>query len=124
MRLIVAAYLSVFLVVPAIAQQSAPPSDQPAPPAAAAPSAAPSPDAPQPGAMDPSIRRGAGRATTQNAKRAMCVNKLRAQGLRGRQMRDSIQLCLAEARVSCLKQAIAQKLSGAARKDFLKSCTG
>jgi hypothetical protein len=33
-----------------------------------------------------------------------------------------MQLCLAQARVDCLKQAIDQKIANDKRRDFIKSC--
>ena len=33
-----------------------------------------------------------------------------------------MQLCLAEARVDCLKQAIDQKVANAQRRDFVRNC--
>ena len=53
-----------------------------------------------------------------------CRAQAQAQGLRGQEARDATQLCVAELRVTCLKQAIAQKLVKEARKDFIKSCAG
>jgi hypothetical protein len=42
--------------------------------------------------------------------------------MRGQDRRDQVQLCIAQARVDCLKQAIDQKLVGTERKDFVKNC--
>ena len=44
-------------------------------------------------------------------------------GLKGQDQRDQMQLCMAQARIDCLKQAIDQKIVGPQRKDFVKSCT-
>jgi hypothetical protein len=33
-----------------------------------------------------------------------------------------MQLCMAQARLDCLKQAIDQKIVGPQRRDFVKSC--
>jgi hypothetical protein len=46
-----------------------------------------------------------------------------SQGLKGQDQRDQMQLCMAQARIDCLKQAIDQKIVGPPRKDFVKSCT-
>jgi hypothetical protein len=54
----------------------------------------------------------------------MCRDKVRAEGVRGAQTRDSLALCMEEVRMSCLKQAIAQNLNGPARKDFIRNCSG
>jgi hypothetical protein len=44
------------------------------------------------------------------------------QALTGQARRDQMQLCLAQARLDCLKQAIDQKIVGPERKDFVKNC--
>jgi hypothetical protein len=45
-----------------------------------------------------------------------------AQALQGQDRSDQMQLCLEEARLDCLKQAIAQKVVGPQRRDFIKTC--
>jgi hypothetical protein len=45
-----------------------------------------------------------------------------AQALQGQDRKDQMQLCLEEARLDCLKQAIAQKIVGPERRDFIKTC--
>jgi Spy/CpxP family protein refolding chaperone len=45
-----------------------------------------------------------------------------SQGFKGQEQRDQMQLCMAQARLDCLKQAIDQKIIGPQRKEFLKSC--
>ena len=45
-----------------------------------------------------------------------------SQGLKGQEQRDQVQLCVAQAHLDCLKQAIDQKIVGPQRKDFVKSC--
>jgi hypothetical protein len=47
-----------------------------------------------------------------------------SQKYTGQDKPDQMQLCMAQARLDCLKQAIDQKIVGPQRKDFLKSCTG
>jgi hypothetical protein len=56
------------------------------------------------------------------AKRAAC--KSSAQALKGQDRHDQMQLCMAQAHLDCLKQAIDQKITGPQRKDFVKSCAG
>jgi len=56
-----------------------------------------------------------------SGKRFACHNA--SLGLKGQDQRDQMQLCMAQARVDCLKQAIDQKIVGPQRKDFVKSCT-
>ena len=77
----------------------------PAPAAPAAPAASTAAAAPVPG-----------------AKRTACQNS--TQALKGQDKRDQMQLCMAQARLDCLKQAVDQKITGAQRKDFVKSCAG
>jgi hypothetical protein len=47
-----------------------------------------------------------------------------SQKYTGQDKRDQMQLCMAQARLDCLKQAVDQKIVGPQRKDFVKSCTG
>ncbi|EJN15901.1 hypothetical protein PMI42_00557 [Bradyrhizobium sp. YR681] len=56
------------------------------------------------------------------AKRVTCLAT--TASLKGQDKRDQMQLCLAQARVDCLKQAIDQKVVGAPRKSFIKTCVG
>jgi hypothetical protein len=44
------------------------------------------------------------------------------KGLQGQERQDQMQLCRAQARLDCLKQAIDQKIVGPQRQDFLRSC--
>jgi hypothetical protein len=53
-------------------------------------------------------------------KRVTCLGA--TQSLKGQDKRDQMQLCMAQARLDCLKQAIDQKIVGPQRKDFVKSC--
>jgi hypothetical protein len=55
-------------------------------------------------------------------KRVTCVAT--TASLKGQDKRDQLQLCLAQARLDCLKQAIDQKIVGEARKSFIKTCVG
>jgi hypothetical protein len=45
-----------------------------------------------------------------------------SQGLKGQERQDQVQLCVAQAHLDCLKQAIDQKIVGPPRKDFVRSC--
>jgi|SRR5271170_3323798 hypothetical protein len=54
------------------------------------------------------------------SKRFAC--QAASQGFKGQEQRDQMQLCMAQARLDCLKQAIDQKIVGPQRKEFLKSC--
>ncbi|MCX7309848.1 MAG: hypothetical protein NTZ72_18685 [Afipia sp.] len=55
-------------------------------------------------------------------KRETCRQSVAAKGLKRQEARDQLQLCVAQARVECLKQAIDQKLRSGARRVFVKSC--
>jgi hypothetical protein len=96
------------LAVAAFAQSTSTPqaTPTPAPSAAAAAPAA---------AANPSTG-----AATGGGKRAECL--VAAQGKKGQDRQDEMQLCLAQGHVDCLKQAIDQKVVGPQRKDFIKSC--
>ncbi len=58
--------------------------------------------------------------SSSGGKRAGCLTA--AQGKQGQDRQDQMQLCMAQARVDCLKQAIDQKVVGQQRKDFIKTC--
>src|SRR5580704_4570554 len=45
-----------------------------------------------------------------------------SQGFKGQEQKDQMQLCMAQARLDCLKQAIDQKIIGPQRRDFVKNC--
>jgi hypothetical protein len=55
-----------------------------------------------------------------SGKRFACQTA--AQGFKGQERQDQMQLCVAQARLDCLKQAIDQKIVGPQRRDFVKSC--
>ncbi|MBR0847556.1 hypothetical protein JQ543_07370 [Bradyrhizobium diazoefficiens] len=56
------------------------------------------------------------------SKRMSCLAT--TASLKGQDKRDQMQLCMAQARLDCLKQAIDQKIVGQGRKDFIKTCVG
>ncbi|RTL50851.1 MAG: hypothetical protein EKK40_12150 [Bradyrhizobiaceae bacterium] len=56
-------------------------------------------------------------------KREMCRQTVSAKKLGRREARDQLQLCVAQARVECLQQAIEQKVrAGTQRRVFVKGC--
>ncbi|MFT4121158.1 hypothetical protein [Bradyrhizobium sp.] len=55
-------------------------------------------------------------------RRVTCLAS--TQSLKGQDKRDQMQLCMAQARLDCLKQAIDQKVVGEPRKTFIKTCVG
>ncbi len=126
MRVAVIALVAFCFLLPANAQQQSQPADKPpmdndaGPPAAAPP--APPPGAP-PAQTGPATAPSPARAAAQARNRA-CRAQGVQKGLRGEALRDSMQVCALEIRLACLKKAIAQKIVGPARRDFIRDCTG
>jgi hypothetical protein len=56
------------------------------------------------------------------SKRMACVTA--ARSVSGQEHQDQMQLCMAQAHLDCLKQAIDQKITGDERKAFVKTCVG
>ena len=56
------------------------------------------------------------------SKRFAC--KAASEKFSGQDRIDQMQLCMAQARLDCIKQAIDQKIVSPQRKEFLASCTG
>jgi hypothetical protein len=83
------------------------------------PSAAPQP-APPAAATAPASRAVA----AQSGKRQSCRQDEGAKGLSGQDLRDQVQLCVAQGQLDCLKQAIDQKVNGPQRRDFMRTCMG
>ena len=54
------------------------------------------------------------------SKRYAC--RATAQKFQGQDRADQMQLCLAQARLDCLKQAIEQKVVGSQRREFVRTC--
>jgi hypothetical protein len=61
-------------------------------------------------------------SSATGGKKAAC--QAAAQSLKGQDKRDQMQLCLAQAHLDCVKQAIDQKTVGPQRRDFIKTCIG
>ena len=55
-----------------------------------------------------------------SSKRFACQGA--SQGVQGQERQDQMQLCVAQARLDCLKQAIDQKIVGRQRRDFVRDC--
>ena len=64
----------------------------------------------------------AGTVPVPATRRVACLGS--TQNLRGQDRRDQMQLCMAQARLDCLKQAVDQKIVGEPRKDFIRTCVG
>jgi len=56
------------------------------------------------------------------SRRMVCVTA--ARGTQGQQHQDQMQLCMAQAHLDCLKQAIDQNITGDERKEFVRTCIG
>jgi len=106
---ITAIVASCSLAVAAFAQSTPAPTETPAPTASPAPAPS-STQASNSGAAVP----------VQSSKIYAC--QIAAQGAKGQERRDLMQVCIAEARLDCLKQAIAQKVVGPQRVEFVKNC--
>jgi hypothetical protein len=101
---VIVAALSLISAVSVLAQSATP-----APAAATAAPSAPSISA-NPAAAEP----------VATSKKFAC--QAASQGRQGQERQDVMQLCMAQARLDCLKQAIDQKIVGPQRKDFVKGC--
>jgi hypothetical protein len=55
-----------------------------------------------------------------SSKRFACQSA--SQGMKGQERQDQMQLCMAQARLDCLKRAIDQKIVGPQRRDFVRDC--
>ena len=90
-----------------------PPLTEPPPAAGGAPSqGTPSPSTPSPGTPS---------ASTPPVD---CRAQAQSKGLRGQAARDAMEICMAEQRLACTKEAVDKKVIGAARRDFILSCAG
>jgi hypothetical protein len=82
------------------------------------------PPAPPSAASTPAAAPAANSTSTSTpatgGKRADCL--VAVQGKKGQDRQDGMQLCMAQGRVDCLKQAIDQKVVGPQRKEFVKNC--
>ena len=56
------------------------------------------------------------------SKRYAC--RASSQKSQGQERADQMQLCMAQARLDCLRQAIDQKVVGPQRREFVQNCVG
>lgn len=63
-----------------------------------------------------------GRRLALRKKAASCRKDGAGKGLREQDLRDHVAVCVQEARLACLKQAIAQKIRGQERINFIDKC--
>ena len=75
---------------------------------------------PAPATAVPASANPAAAAPLAIGKRLAC--RTASRGMNGQEQKDQMQLCMAQARVDCLKQAIDQKIVDPQRKDFVNSC--
>jgi hypothetical protein len=79
--------------------------------------------APTPVPATPAVQSNpAAAAPVSPSKRYAC--RAAAQAAQGQERADQMQLCIAQARLECLKQAIDQKIVGRERRDFIQTCLG
>ena len=100
MRIPIAALLSVVLTTSAFAQTERPDPTSPPPP-----------------------RDTDSGKKTSSPKRTSCRAEAESQGLRGQKLRDHVQLCVQQARLDCLKQAIDKNITGRERVTFVRDCS-
>jgi hypothetical protein len=63
-----------------------------------------------------------GRRAALQKKAASCRKDGAGKGLREQDLRDHVAVCVQEARLACLKQAIEQKIRGQQRVSFIDKC--
>ena len=61
-------------------------------------------------------------APAPSGKKLAC--QAASEAVKGQARKDQMQLCMMQARLDCLKQAIDQNIVGPQRNDFVKSCVG
>jgi hypothetical protein len=59
-----------------------------------------------------------------DAKRVACRQEGTNKGMRGVDLQDYVAVCVLEARLACLKRAVAEKIRPPARRDFISKCMG
>lgn len=64
----------------------------------------------------------AAKSAVRVSKRDACRQMISAKHLKHREARDRMQLCVAEARVECLRQAIDRHVHPSQRRLFVRSC--
>ncbi len=102
---------SIVLAIEALAQ-SASPSPNPA-----------GPSAPPASSSAPVVQTITAPAAPVNPSRRF-ICRAAAQKFQGQDRADQMQLCVEQARLDCLRQAIDQKVVGPQRRDFVQNCVG
>jgi hypothetical protein len=111
--------LAGLLSWPALAQTTpAPDATTPAPDATTQPPEAAAPATPAPAKTHKP-------AAALSGKRLECRDQMKTNGLKGADRMDQFQICVAQARVDCIKEAISKKIpNGAQRTAYIKQCVG
>ena len=61
-------------------------------------------------------------AEGQISKRDDCRAIIKQQGLKAQAASDQIQICMAQARLDCTKEAVSQNIPNVQRRDFIRTC--
>ena len=69
-------------------------------------------------------RRAKTAANPGDALRRKACHQQVDQSLKGPDLADAMLVCMAEARLNCLKQAVADKVRGKKREAFMRTCGG
>ena len=89
------------------------------------PAPAPAPDASAPDAAAPAAPAKKKPAANPGdaLRRQACKDKV-DQSLKGADLADAMAVCIAQARVDCLKKAVDDKVRGKKREAFMRTCNG
>ena len=104
---------SVLLAIEALAQSASP---SPNPPSTA-------PSAPSTSSSAPVVQTVTAPAAPVNPSRRF-ICRAASQKYQGQERADQMQLCVEQARLDCLRQAIDQKVVGPQRREFVQNCVG
>jgi len=77
---------------------------------------------PAPVALAPSATEADESPATIEKKRQACGQDAAARGIQASEAPDYVAVCVSEAHLACLKQAMAQRVRGPERRDFLNRC--
>lgn len=77
---------------------------------------------PPPADQGPAMRQDSRPKRAANPRRDECRQSGTARGMRGPDLSSHIQICMQEARLSCMRQAADRRLAGRDRRDFIKQC--
>ena len=65
-----------------------------------------------------------GRRAAVKKKRANCRTEGEGKGMHDEDLRDHVAVCVQEARLACLKEAIGKKIRGRERVSYVDKCLG